>query len=134
MLRVKRGGSELMCLHRPVPLGQPIMKALPALMAGNCCIIKTSPFTPYSGMKVVELAQRFLPPGVLQVLSGDDRLGPWLTHHPGVDKISFTGSTASGRKVAEAAARGLKRVTLELYVRSLSAYIRLLTPVPKWRQ
>ncbi|KAK5459695.1 hypothetical protein LTS15_003824 [Exophiala xenobiotica] len=96
------------------PLGQPIMKALPALMAGNCCIIKTSPFTPYSGMKVVELAQRFLPPGVLQVLSGDDRLGPWLTHHPGVDKISFTGSTASGRKVAEAAARGLKRVTLEL--------------------
>jgi acyl-CoA reductase-like NAD-dependent aldehyde dehydrogenase len=110
------------------------MKALPALMAGNCCIIKTSPFTPYSGMKVVELAQRFLPPGVLQVLSGDDRLGPWLTHHPGVDKISFTGSTASGRKVAEAAARGLKRVTLELYVRFLSAYIRLLTPVPKWRQ
>ncbi|EXJ66789.1 uncharacterized protein A1O5_09984 [Cladophialophora psammophila CBS 110553] len=96
------------------PLGQPIMKALPALMAGNCCIVKTSPFTPYSGMKVVELAQRFLPPGVLQVLSGDDRLGPWLTHHPGVDKISFTGSTKSGRKVAEAAARGLKRITLEL--------------------
>ncbi|EXJ87184.1 hypothetical protein A1O3_04143 [Capronia epimyces CBS 606.96] len=96
------------------PLGQPVMKALPALLAGNTCIVKTSPFTPYSGMKVVELAQKILPPGVLQVLSGDDRLGPWLTHHPWVNKISFTGSTASGRKVAEAAAKGLKRVTLEL--------------------
>jgi len=92
------------------------MKAIPALMAGNCCIVKTSPFAPYSGMKVVELAQKFLPPGVLQVLSGDDRLGPWLTHHPKVNKISFTGSTASGKKVAEAAAKSLKRVTLELWV------------------
>lgn len=67
-------------------------------------------------MKVVELAQKFLPPGVLQVVNGDDNLGPWLTHHPGVDKISFTGSTASGKKVARAAASTLKRVTLELYV------------------
>jgi acyl-CoA reductase-like NAD-dependent aldehyde dehydrogenase len=92
------------------------MKSIPALMSGNCCIVKTSPFAPYSGMKVVELAQQFLPPGVLQVLSGDDSLGPWLTTHPGVDKISFTGSTASGKKVAQAAAGTLKRVTLELYV------------------
>jgi acyl-CoA reductase-like NAD-dependent aldehyde dehydrogenase len=92
------------------------MKSIPALMSGNCCIVKTSPFAPYSGMKVVELAQQFLPPGVLQVLSGDDSLGPWLTAHPGVDKISFTGSTASGKKVAQAAAGTLKRVTLELYV------------------
>ena len=106
-----------------VPLGQPIMKAIPALMAGNCCIVKTSPFTPYSGMKVVELAQKFLPPGVLQVLSGDDRLGPWLTHHTKIDKISFTGSTASGKKVAEAAAKSLKRVTLELWV-ALTAHRR----------
>lgn len=90
------------------------MKALPALMAGNCCIVKPSPYTPYSALKVVELGQKFLPPGVLQVLSGDDKLGPWLTNHPDVHKISFTGSTVSGKEVALAAAKTLKRVTLEL--------------------
>ncbi|KAH8701506.1 aldehyde dehydrogenase-like protein [Talaromyces proteolyticus] len=96
------------------PLGQPIMKILPALMAGNCCIVKPSPFSPYSALKVIELAQNYLPPGVLQVLSGDDRLGPWLTSHPDIHKITFTGSTASGKKVAETAAKTLKRITLEL--------------------
>ncbi|EXJ67392.1 uncharacterized protein A1O5_09405 [Cladophialophora psammophila CBS 110553] len=96
------------------PLGQPLMKALPALLVGNCFILKPSPFTPYSGLKAVEIAQRFLPPGVLQVLGGDDQLGPWLTHHPDVHKVSFTGSTASGKKVAAAATQTLKRVTLEL--------------------
>lgn len=90
------------------------MKALPALMAGNCCIVKPSPLAPYSALKVIELAQQYLPPGVLQVLSGDDTLGPLLTTHPHVHKISFTGSTVSGKKVAQAAAKTLKRVTLEL--------------------
>lgn len=65
---------------------------------------------------MVELAQQFFPPGVIQSLSGDDNLGPWMTSHPGVDKISFTGSTATGKLVMQSASKTLKRVTLELYV------------------
>lgn len=87
-----------------------------AIMTGNCIVIKPSPFTPYCGIKIVELAQRFFPPGVVQVLSGDDNLGPWLTEHPDIDKISFTGSTATGKRVMESASKNLTRVTLELYV------------------
>lgn len=86
----------------------------PALMAGNSIIVKPSPFTPYCGIKIVELAQRFFPPGVVQVLSGGDDLGPMLTAHPGIDKISFTGSTATGKRVMESASKNLTRVTLEL--------------------
>ena len=65
-------------------------------------------------MKLAELASQYFPPGVVQALSGNDSLGPWLTAHPGVDKISFTGSTATGKKVLASAAPTLKRVTLEL--------------------
>lgn len=65
---------------------------------------------------MIELAQQFFPPGVVQVLSGDDSLGPLLTEHPDVAKISFTGSTATGIKVLQSSAPSLKRVTLELYV------------------
>lgn len=72
------------------------------------------PFTPYTAIKVVELAQQFFPPGVVQVLTGDDSLGPLLTLHAGVDKITFTGSTATGKKIMESASKTLKRVTLEL--------------------
>lgn len=91
-------------------------KIAPALLAGCAMIVKPSPFTPYCGLKIVELAQKFLPPGVLQALSGDDNLGPWLTGHPGIDKISFTGSTATGEKIMRAASKGIKRITLELRV------------------
>ncbi|KAI6713924.1 hypothetical protein JHW43_003578 [Diplocarpon mali] len=87
------------------------MKIIPAVLTGNVIIIKPSPFTPYSGLKLVELAQRFFPPGVIQSLSGDDNLGPWITSHPGIDKISFTGSTRTGKLVAASAAQTLKRVT-----------------------
>ncbi|KAL4749324.1 hypothetical protein BDW72DRAFT_214129 [Aspergillus terricola var. indicus] len=91
-----------------------IVKLAPALLTGNVIIIKPSPFTPYCGLKLVELAQRFFPPGVVQALSGDDHLGPWLTAHPGIGKISFTGSSETGKKVMESASKTLKRVTLEL--------------------
>lgn len=101
-----------------VPWNFPILLAVgkiaPALVTGNAMIIKPSPFTPCGGLKLVELAQRFFPPGVLQVLSGDDSLGPWLTAHPTPAKISFTGSTFTGKKVMESASKTLKRVTLEL--------------------
>lgn len=103
-----------------VPWNYPVLlcvsKVSPCLLTGNPIIIKPSPFTPYSGLKIVELAQRFFPPGVVQALSGDDSLGPWLTAHPGPAKISFTGSTATGKKVMESASKTLKRVTLELLV------------------
>ncbi|KAL4881642.1 aldehyde dehydrogenase domain-containing protein [Aspergillus karnatakaensis] len=89
-------------------------KLAPAVLTGNTVILKPSPYTPYTALKLGELAQGFFPKGVVQVLSGDEGLGPLLTAHPGVDKISFTGSSATGRKVMEAASKGLKRVTLEL--------------------
>ncbi|KAH6887476.1 aldehyde dehydrogenase domain-containing protein [Thelonectria olida] len=89
-------------------------KIAPALLTGNVIIVKPSPFTPYCGLKLVELAQQFFPPGVVQSLSGDDNLGPWLTSHPGIDKISFTGSTTTGKLVLQSASKTLKRVTLEL--------------------
>ncbi len=101
-----------------VPWNFPIQlacgKIAPAVLTGNTIIVKPSPFTPYCDLKLVELAQQFFPPGVVQALSGDDNLGPWMTSHPGVDKISFTGSTATGKKVMESASKTLKRVTLEL--------------------
>ena len=89
-------------------------KIVAALITGNTIIVKPSPYTPYCNLKMGELAQQFFPPGVLQVLSGDDRLGPWLVSHPIPAKISFTGSTATGKAVMMNAARTLKRVTLEL--------------------
>jgi acyl-CoA reductase-like NAD-dependent aldehyde dehydrogenase len=96
------------------PIQTLVGKIAPALVTGNTIIVKPSPFTPYCGLKIVELAQQFFPPGVVQGLSGDDNLGPWITAHPGIDKISFTGSTATGKKVMESASKTLKRITLEL--------------------
>lgn len=89
-------------------------KIAAALITGNCVIVKPSPFTPYSILKFVELVQPLFPPGVLQALNGDDRLGPQLTTHHGIDKISFTGSTATGKKIVASAAATMKSVTLEL--------------------
>ncbi|MBZ9646903.1 aldehyde dehydrogenase family protein [Sphingobium sp. 3R8] len=97
-----------------VPIGLAFWKVAPALVAGNTVVLKPSPFTPLTTLRIAELLREMLPPGVLNVLSGGDRLGPWMTSHPGLDKISFTGSTATGRKVMESAAATLKRVTLEL--------------------
>lgn len=99
---------------RNFPLILALGKVIPALLTGNTIIIKPSPFTPYTILKAAELAQDILPPGVLQVVGGDDKLGPMLTTHPGIAKISFTGSIATGKKIMAAAAPTLKRVTLEL--------------------
>lgn len=101
-----------------VPWNYPVLlacgKIAPAMVTGNSIVIKPSPFTPYCDLKLCELGQRFFPPGVLQCLSGDDNLGPWLTAHPVPAKISFTGSSFTGKKVMESASKTLKRVTLEL--------------------
>lgn len=96
------------------PLVLAMGKIAASLITGNCIIVKPSPFTPYSVLKFAELAQPVFPPGVLQALNGGDDLGPRLCAHPDVDKISFTGSTATGKKIMSACAATLKSVTLEL--------------------
>jgi acyl-CoA reductase-like NAD-dependent aldehyde dehydrogenase len=85
-----------------------------ALYTGNTAILKPSPYTPLTTLKLGEFLRDVFPPGVLNVLAGGDELGQWMTEHPGVDKISFTGSVATGKKVMASAAGTLKRVTLEL--------------------
>lgn len=96
------------------PLIMTVLKIAPAVMAGNTIIIKPSPFTPYSALKVVELAQSIFPPGVIQAIGGSDQIGAMLVAHPGVHKITFTGSVATGKKVMASSVGTLKRVTLEL--------------------
>ncbi|MFF4750305.1 aldehyde dehydrogenase family protein [Streptomyces sp. NPDC002514] len=96
------------------PVTLAMWKIAPALRAGNTVVVKPSPYTPLTTLALGELLQEVLPPGVLNVISGRDPLGALMTTHPVPRKISFTGSTATGRRVAAAAADDLKRLTLEL--------------------
>ncbi|MEW2354721.1 aldehyde dehydrogenase family protein [Spirillospora sp. NPDC029432] len=96
------------------PLLLAIWKLAPALLAGNTMVLKPSPFTPLSSLRLGEALREVLPPGVLNVVTGGDELGAWMTGHETPRKISFTGSVATGKRVAAAAAPDLKRVTLEL--------------------
>ena len=96
------------------PLVLASWKIAPALLAGNTMVLKPSPYTPLATLKMGEILSAILPPGVLNVISGGDELGKWMTSHPVPRKISFTGSVATGKHVAAAAAPDLKRVTLEL--------------------
>jgi aldehyde dehydrogenase (NAD+) len=96
------------------PVVLSIWKIAPALLAGNTLVLKPSPFTPMAVLRIGELIREFVPAGVLNIISGGDALGPMMTSHPGFDKVSFTGSTATGRRVMASAAPTLKRLTLEL--------------------
>jgi len=96
------------------PLSLAVGKIAPAMLSGCTIIVKPSPFTPYTSLKLVELAQEVFPPGVIQAVGGGDELGPMLVDHPGIAKISFTGSIATGKKIMAACAKTLKRITLEL--------------------
>ena len=96
------------------PLILAFWKIAPALLAGNTMVLKPSPFTPLSSLKTAELLRDVLPAGVLNVVSGGDDLGAWMTSHLVPRKVSFTGSIETGKKVAASAAPDLKRVTLEL--------------------
>lgn len=89
-------------------------KIAPALLAGNTVVLKPSPFTPLATLQLGAVLNQVLPPGVLNVISGGNELGALLSGHPDVRKVSFTGSVATGKKVAMSAATDLKRVTLEL--------------------
>ncbi|HYN86159.1 MAG TPA: aldehyde dehydrogenase family protein [Pyrinomonadaceae bacterium] len=93
-----------------IPLGEVVM----ALMAGNSVVLKPSELTPLVGLKIGEVFKRAgLPEGLLEVLTGDGTTGAGLVE-AGADKIMFTGSVATGRKVAESAARRLTPFVLEL--------------------
>jgi acyl-CoA reductase-like NAD-dependent aldehyde dehydrogenase len=85
-----------------------------ALYTGNCVVLKPSPFTPLATLKLGELLAGLFPRGVVNVLAGGDAFGEWMTTHAGIDKISFTGSVATGKRVMANCAGTLKRITLEL--------------------
>ena len=97
------------------PLLMAAWKLGPALAAGCTIVLKPAEQTPLTALRIGQLAlDAGIPPGVLNVLTGDGETGAALVDHPGVDKIAFTGSTSVGREIASKAGRGLKRVTLEL--------------------
>jgi acyl-CoA reductase-like NAD-dependent aldehyde dehydrogenase len=89
-------------------------KFSPALLTGNTLILKPAPTTPLTSLELGRLACEIFPCGVFNVIADNNDLGPHLTNHPDIAKISFTGSTATGKRVMQGAAETLKRVTLEL--------------------
>ncbi len=101
-----------------LPWNYPILllvwKIVPALVAGNAIVIKPSPYTPLTTLRIGELIAPHLPPGLVNIVSGGDDLGRWLTEHQGIAKISFTGSSATGQRIAASAASTMKRLTLEM--------------------
>ncbi|PLR96369.1 aldehyde dehydrogenase family protein [Bacillus sp. T33-2] len=97
------------------PLLMPAWKVAPALASGCSAVLKPAPETPLTALKLAEICHEAgVPEGVLQVLPGGDEAGKLIVNHPDVSKISFTGETATGRKILAAAAPSIKRVTLEL--------------------
>ncbi len=111
--------------HRPIgvvaglvpwnfPFLMAVYKLAPALMTGNTFVLKPSPTTPLSALRLGEIIQVLVPRGVVNIVSDAGDIGPILTAHPDVAKVSFTGSSATGRSVMAAAAPTLKRLTLEL--------------------
>jgi acyl-CoA reductase-like NAD-dependent aldehyde dehydrogenase len=119
-------GNRGTILHEPIgvvgavtawngPLMQPMGKIAPALIAGCTMVLKPPPETPLSSFALAEAFERAgLPPGVLSIVPAGRDAGRHLVSHPGVDKVSFTGSSAAGHEIAESCAKTLKRVTLEL--------------------
>jgi acyl-CoA reductase-like NAD-dependent aldehyde dehydrogenase len=124
--RTGRYGSDIHVRREPVgvvgavvPWNMPqfliVTKLIPALLAGCSIVVKPAPESPLNALVLAEIiAASDLPPGVVSVLPGDGAVGEHLVRHPGVDKVSFTGSTAAGKAVAAACAPGLRRVSLEL--------------------
>ncbi|MXP14926.1 aldehyde dehydrogenase family protein [Altererythrobacter confluentis] len=101
-----------------VPWNFPVMMAMqkiaPAMLSGCTIVLKPSPFTPLTTLRLAELMKDAAPPGVVNIITGEDTLGPLITSHPDINKITFTGSTATGKKIMEGASKDLKRITLEL--------------------
>ena len=119
------GRERVWIRHRPlgvvggitpwnVPVILAMVKVAQALYTGNTLVLKPSPFTPLSTLAVGQAIADVVPPGVVNFVSGGNDLGAWITNHPDIAKISFTGSVATGRRVMESAAGTFKRLTLEL--------------------
>lgn len=92
----------------------PAYKLAPAVLLGNSFILKPAPTTPLVSLLLAELAADIFPAGVVNVIVDDNDLGPLFSAHPDIAKVSFTGSTATGKRIMEASASTLKRLTLEL--------------------
>ncbi|MBL3555493.1 MULTISPECIES: aldehyde dehydrogenase family protein [Marinobacter] len=96
------------------PLMIAIWQIIPSIRMGNTVVLKPSEYTPIATLEMVRLINQVLPPGVLNTVSGDGRIGAALTSHPDIDKIMFTGSEATGRRIVEASTKNLAPITLEL--------------------
>ncbi len=96
------------------PMMMAVWKIAPAIAAGNAVVIKPSDTTPETTLLLAEVASEFLPPGVLNVVTGDRDTGRALVQHPTPQMVAITGSVRAGMQVAEAASRDVKRVHLEL--------------------
>lgn len=96
------------------PLMIGIWQLAPALRMGNTVVLKPSEYTPLSVLAMLSVLNDALPADVLIGISGDRAVGAHLAAHPGIDKVMFTGSTATGRKIIESSAGNLARLTLEL--------------------
>lgn len=96
------------------PLLLACWKIGPALMAGNAIVLKPAPTTPVAALKLGELCATIFPPGLVNVITDANDLGPRMTTHPGIAKIGFTGSSETGKRIMASAANTMKRVTLEM--------------------
>jgi acyl-CoA reductase-like NAD-dependent aldehyde dehydrogenase len=96
------------------PLMIAIWHTMPALRSGNTVVIKPSEYTPLTTLRAAEIINDVVPPGVFNIIAGDGNLGAAISTHPDINKMVFTGSTATGKKIMASAAGTLKRVTLEL--------------------
>jgi acyl-CoA reductase-like NAD-dependent aldehyde dehydrogenase len=97
-----------------VPIGMAVNTIAPAFRAGCTVVLKPSPFTPVVTVRMGEILRDVVPHGVLNIVSGGNELGQWMTEHRIPRGVSFTGSVATGKKVNVSAAADLKRVLLEL--------------------
>lgn len=89
-------------------------KVGPAVLAGNSIVLKPAPTTPVTALALGKLCRDIFPPGVVNVITDNNDLGAHLTAHPDVAKVTFTGSTATGKRIMGSGANTLKRITLEL--------------------
>jgi len=97
------------------PLLMAAWKLAPALATGNTCVLKPAETTPLTALLLAEvIAEAGLPPGTVNIVTGDGRTGAGLVSHPGIDKVAFTGSTEVGKQIQEAVAGTGKKLTLEL--------------------
>jgi len=97
------------------PIQIALWKSAPCLAAGNCMVYKPSEFTPLHSTELAKIyAEAGVPPGVFNVVQGAGEVGAYLTKHPGIAKVSFTGQVSTGQKVAGSAAGEMKYVTMEL--------------------